>query len=56
MVGVGSSKISPTIQYNYVLGDVMKMDFPDDTFDSVIDTFGLEYVTNPSKALEEMRR
>jgi ubiquinone/menaquinone biosynthesis C-methylase UbiE len=40
----------------YILGDVMKMPLEDDRFDCVLDTFGLEYVLNPHKALEEMRR
>jgi ubiquinone/menaquinone biosynthesis C-methylase UbiE len=56
MVSTGSSKISPFIKYDYQLGDVMAMPFPDDSFDTVIDTFGLEYVLNPHKALSEMRR
>lgn len=34
----------------------MAMPFKDDTFDSVLDTFGLEYVLNPHKALQEIRR
>lgn len=56
MLSSGSSKVSPLVKYNYILGDVMKMPFQDDTFDCVIDTFGLEYVLNPHKALSEMRR
>ena len=27
MVSQGSSKISPTVKYNYILGDVMAMPF-----------------------------
>jgi ubiquinone/menaquinone biosynthesis C-methylase UbiE len=30
----------------------MAMPFPDNSFDSVLDTFGLEYVLNPHKALK----
>ena len=56
MVSQGSSKVSPFIKYNYLLADVMKMPFKNNEFDYVIDTFGLEYVLNPHKALEEMRR
>jgi ubiquinone/menaquinone biosynthesis C-methylase UbiE len=56
MVAIGSSKSSPLLRFNYVLGDVMAMPFPNDQFDTVLDTFGLEYVLNPRKALEEMRR
>ena len=51
MVSQGSSKVSPLIKYKYVLGDVMQMPFKDNSFDYVIDTFGLEYVLNPHKAL-----
>jgi ubiquinone/menaquinone biosynthesis C-methylase UbiE len=56
MASIGMTKIVPTIDYNYVVGDVTKMPFKDDEFDTVVDTFGLEYVINPTKALEEMRR
>lgn len=51
MVSAGSAKLSPLVKYNYVLADVMNLPFADDTFDCVIDTFGLEYVLNPHKAL-----
>ena len=51
MISIGSSKTSPFFSYDYILGNVMAMPFPDDTFDSVIDIFGLEYVQNPHKAL-----
>lgn len=34
----------------------MNMKFGDNTFDCVLDTFGLEYVLNPHKALSEIRR
>lgn len=56
MMSIGSSKFSPTVRYKYIVGDVMTMPFADDEFDCVLDTFGLEYVLNPHKALEEMRR
>lgn len=32
------------------------MSFKDNSFDTVVDTFGLEYYVNPRKALSEMRR
>ena len=51
MVSTGSGKISPFVKYNYIEGNVMEMTFPDNTFDYVLDTFGLEYVLNPHKAL-----
>jgi ubiquinone/menaquinone biosynthesis C-methylase UbiE len=56
MASIGSSKASPFIKYKYVVGDAMAMPFPDDHFDCVLDTFGLEYTLNPHKALQEMRR
>jgi ubiquinone/menaquinone biosynthesis C-methylase UbiE len=56
MVSMGSAKVSPFVQYNYVQGNVMEMPFQEGQFDCVLDTFGLEYVLNPHKALEEMRR
>lgn len=33
-----------------------RMTFKDNTFDTVVDTFGLEYYVNPRKAIQEMRR
>jgi ubiquinone/menaquinone biosynthesis C-methylase UbiE len=33
------------------IDDVEKMSFKDNVFDSVIDTFGLEYYVNPDRAL-----
>lgn len=56
MVEIGQIKLLPTLNYNYVNGDVTAMPFKDNEFDTVIDTFGLEYVINPHKALEEIRR
>lgn len=56
MMSIGSSKTSPRVKYNYVVGDVMAMPFSDNEFDCVIDTFGLEYTLNPHRALEEIRR
>ena len=52
MVSVGSTKTSPLLTYDYTLGDAMDMPFKDNSYDCVIDTFGLEYVLNPHKALE----
>jgi ubiquinone/menaquinone biosynthesis C-methylase UbiE len=52
MMSIGSSKASPLVKYEYVVGDVMAMPFADNQFDCVLDTFGLEYVLNPHKALE----
>ncbi len=52
MMSIGSAKTSPFVNYEYVVGDVMKMPFRDNQFDCVIDTFGLEYVLNPHQALQ----
>jgi ubiquinone/menaquinone biosynthesis C-methylase UbiE len=52
MVSIGSSKTLPTIKYNYVVGDVTKMPFKDNEFDTVVDVFGLEQVLMPRKALQ----
>jgi methyltransferase OMS1 len=35
---------------------MIRLTFKDNTFDTVVDTFGLEYVLNPKNALKEMRR
>ena len=56
MVGIGSSKIVPVLDYKYLIADVKKLPFPDNTFDSVVDTFGLEYVDHPVEALKEIQR
>lgn len=52
MVAVGVNKNLPTIKYNYVIGDVTKMPFKDNEFDTVVDIFGLEHVIEPQKALK----
>jgi ubiquinone/menaquinone biosynthesis C-methylase UbiE len=52
MASIGMTKTLPLTEYKYLVADVTKMPFSDDEFDCVIDTFGLEYVTNPTKALE----
>ena len=41
---------------NYDQQDVENIEFPDETFDTVVDTFGLEYYVNPRKAQLEMKR
>lgn len=41
VVSIGISKTLPTIKYNYVIGDVTKMPFSDNQFDTVVDLFGL---------------
>ena len=52
MASIGTNKISPLISYKYLIEDVTKMPFNDNTFDTVVDIFGLEYVMEPRKALE----
>ena len=51
MASIGMTKVVPATTYKYVVGDITKMQFKDNQFDSVIDTFGLQYVINPAKAL-----
>ena len=41
MASIGMTKTLPSTDYKYVIGDVTKMPFKDDEFDTVIDTFGL---------------
>jgi ubiquinone/menaquinone biosynthesis C-methylase UbiE len=40
----------------YGLQDVEKLSYADETFDTIVDTFGLEYYRNPRLALMEMQR
>jgi hypothetical protein len=47
MIEVAISKSYPFIKPKFVIDDVKAMPFPDDSFDTVIDTFGLEYVDEP---------
>ena len=46
----GETKIS------YKLMDVTKLDYPDNHFDTIVDTFGQEFYVNPRRALMEMQR
>lgn len=41
---------------NFVVGDIHKLDFPDDSFDLVHVHQVLQHITNPVQALREMRR
>ena len=56
MVAIGGSKIIPSIDYQYLMANVTNMPFKDNEFDTVVDTFGLEYVEDPVAALKEMKR
>ncbi|EAR90597.1 ubiquinone/menaquinone biosynthesis methyltransferase family protein (macronuclear) [Tetrahymena thermophila SB210] len=44
------------ISYSYKIDDTENLTFKDNVFDTVVDTFGLEYYVNPDKALKEMKR
>ena len=35
---------------------IIRLTFNDNSFDTVVDTFGLEYCINPKKVIDEMRR
>lgn len=41
MLAIGNSKNLPAISFQYVQGDVAKMPFKDNEFDTVVDIFGL---------------
>lgn len=41
---------------DFKLCDVENLEFEDNTFDTVVDTFGLEYYYNPKQAIKEMKR
>lgn len=45
-----------SVDIDYKLDDVEKMSFADNSFDTIVDTFGLEYYISPDKALAEMKR
>lgn len=49
-------KQTPTHDITFKLDDVENLSFADNTFDTVVDTFGLEYYNDPKKALKEMKR
>ena len=51
IAAIGSAKSLPTLSSNYIVGNVMKLPFKDNEFDTVVDIFGLEYVFKPQKAL-----
>lgn len=45
-----------SLPINYHLQNCEQLKFKDSSFDSVVDTFGLNYCYNPRKVLSEMRR
>ena len=53
---IAISKYQKGLNIDYELQDVEKLEFSDNTFDTVVDTFGLEYYVKPHSALLEMQR
>ena len=47
MIEFALSKNSAFVKTEYKVADVTKMPFNDNSFDTVVDTFGLEYVLDP---------
>ena len=43
-------------RYTYLLDDCEKLSFNDNSFDTIVDVFGLQYYADPVKALKEMKR
>eukprot|EP01017_Pseudomicrothorax_dubius_P033519 TRINITY_DN4499_c0_g4_i1.p1 TRINITY_DN4499_c0_g4~~TRINITY_DN4499_c0_g4_i1.p1 ORF type:complete len:209 (-),score=46.55 TRINITY_DN4499_c0_g4_i1:51-677(-) len=57
MIEVALTKSKPMgVTVTYRVMDVEKLNFKDNSFDTIVDTFGLEYYLTPEKALAEMRR
>lgn len=56
MLEAAMQKTSSHIEYNYRIDDSEALSFKDDVFDTIVDTFSLEYYVNPEKALKEMKR
>lgn len=44
------------VQIELQRNDTEKLSFPDNLFDNVVDTFGMEYYLRPERALKEMSR
>jgi len=53
---VALRKFTHSITFEYKLDDVENLNFDNDSFDTVVDTFGLEYYLNPARALSEIKR
>jgi ubiquinone/menaquinone biosynthesis C-methylase UbiE len=49
-------KPQTNIEAKYYIEDVENLSFEDNSFDTVVDTFSLEYYLNPEIALKEMKR
>ena len=53
---ISISKYQKNLSIDYQLQDVEKLNFEDNSFDTIVDTFGLEYYVKPHLALLEMQR
>ena len=53
---IGMSKFQKGREIEYQLQDVEKLNFAENSFDTVVDTFGLEFYVKPHLALLEMQR
>ena len=56
MVEVSVLKQAPLLNVDYKIGESEQLPFPDDSFDSVVETFGMESYLDPTKVLSEMKR
>ena len=57
MVAVAETKAQKKgVDARFLVMDVSKLDFPDNTFDTVVDTFGLCSFEDEGRALAEMKR
>lgn len=52
MLEAAMQKSVSHMSYSYKIDDVENLTFKDNVFDTVVDTFGLEYYVNPVKALK----
>ncbi len=51
-----AKQINSNIEIEYKINDCEQMSFPDNSFDCVVDTFGLQYYHDPEKVIQEMKR